>query len=94
MQLPEGKTGPKCLVVFSDNGDGGDSCGNADGDFRVGSASASTVSPHQSESHVLSSIGFAVKDANCLCVDTAFARFLDMRWTMSMLTFMKNVHNK
>jgi len=62
------------LVVFSDNGDGGDSCGNADGDFLVGSASASTMSPHQSESHVLSFIGFAVRDASCRCVDTAFAR--------------------
>lgn len=61
--------------MFSDSGDGGDSCGNADGDFLVRSASASTMSPHKSESHVLSIIGFAVKDANCRCVDAAFARF-------------------
>ena len=56
--------------MFSDIGDGGDSCGNADGDFHVGSASASTMSPHQSESHVLSFNGFAVKHANCRCVGT------------------------
>lgn len=92
--LPEQKTGSKFLVVFSDIGDGSDSCGKADGDFRVGSASASTVSPHQSESHVLSFIGFAVKDANCRCVDIAFASFLDVRWTTSMLIFMKNVQNE
>jgi hypothetical protein len=58
------KTGSKFLVVFSDNGDGADSCGNADRDFSVDSAYTSTMSPHRSESHVLSFIGFAVKNAS------------------------------
>jgi hypothetical protein len=51
--------------VFSDSGDGVDSCCNADGDFRVESASTrtSTMSPHQSESYVVSFIGFDVKHA-------------------------------
>jgi hypothetical protein len=44
--LTEYKTESTFLVVFSDSGDGVGSCGNADGDFRVGSASASTMSPH------------------------------------------------
>ena len=76
--------------MFSDNGNGVDGCGNADGNFSVGRASDSTMSPHQSESHVFSFIGFAVKDFKCRCVDTAFAMFLDVRWTTSMLIFMKN----
>jgi hypothetical protein len=80
--------------VFSEDGDGGDSCGNADGYFRVDSASASTILPHQSESRVSNFIGFAVKHSNCRCVDTAFARFLDLRWATSMLIFVNNIHNK
>jgi hypothetical protein len=50
--------------VFGDSGDGGDNCVNADGDFHVGSASVSAMSPHQSESHMLNFIGFAAKHAN------------------------------